>query len=85
MKNRLAFVLSSLAAGMVAGCSGSVHSVQWYQQHDTERKAVLKDCAEHPPYDVGMVKYHLSAEQNCSNAASAQTISSTNASNSQKG
>ena len=43
---RLLLVVCGLAAGLQA-CSNAAHqSVAWYQQHDNERAAKLKWCAD---------------------------------------
>jgi len=39
-------IATSLAILLVAACStGEPRSVEWFSQHETEREAVLADCA----------------------------------------
>ena len=39
-------VLSLLAYG--CDKSEEVHPISWYEQHDTERKSMLEECADNP-------------------------------------
>ena len=47
----------------LGSCDESTHSVDWYQQHEAERKSMLKKCNNDPNF---MMK-----DKNCQNASSA--------------
>lgn len=60
---KIYLAIASLLAAL-AGCSESTQTVEWYKEHEAERKTMLEKCRNNPG--------DLAASPNCVNARQAQ-------------
>lgn len=63
-KSQLLLALSALAITLTGCHSQTTHTVDWYKQHQKERKATLARCENNPG--------ELMATPDCKNASTAQ-------------
>ena len=64
MKKSLNIFCIFMIGEFLMSCSEPIHSVEWYKQHEVERKIKLNKCKANGDL--------MTKDQNCQNAASAE-------------
>ncbi|WP_027801045.1 EexN family lipoprotein [Paraburkholderia dilworthii] len=67
MKRLIAIACVCLGSVLLASRGKPVHSVDYYKQHEDERKAMLEKCTADPDL--------VTSDENCRGAADAQALS----------